>query len=392
MKRLILVFVILIAGGININMRPADDPFKIKVVVIDAGHGGHDSGALGKKAKEKDIALAIALKVGKYIENNCKDVKVIYTRNTDVFVELYRRAEIANQANADLFISIHCNAIDNPKPHGTETWVMGLHKSKANLDVAKKENSAILLESNSAESYGNFDPNSPESYIIFSLYQSKFREQSIDFASKVENEFENRVGRFNRGVKEAGFLVLWKTTMPSILIETGFVSNPDEEKFLMSEQGQDYLSSAIYRAFKQYKKEMEVGTETTSTTEKQNEKPVKDNGSVVESDIDTTANSSETTKATPNEIIFGVQFTTSTDKKPASAQSFLGLEDVWSYYHSGRYKYVSGRYSNIDDAISQLKIVRSKGFTDAFVVAFEGDKRISPTEATKLLEKKNNKN
>lgn len=371
-------------------MTTTQDPYKIKVVVIDAGHGGHDPGAIGKNSKEKDIALAIALKLGNYIKANFKDVKVIYTRDTDVFVELWRRSDIANKANADLFISIHCNAVDNPKPYGTETYVMGLHKSKANLDVAKKENSAILLENNSNENYNNFKPNSTESYILFSLYQSAFRDQSIDFAKKVEIDFKNRVGRHSRGVQEAGYLVLWKTTMPSVLIETGFVSNANEEKFLLSEKGQDYIASGIYRAFKQYKLEMEGSPEENPVVEKPKTEPNPQDIIPTTKPTENTATNRE--EADEDEIIFGVQFTTHKEKKPSSSQSFQGLDDVWNYYHSGLYKYVSGKYYNLEDAVEHLKIVRSKGFTDAFVVAFKGNDRISPSEAQKMIGEKNRKN
>jgi len=394
-KRLILVFVLWLAAFLVQTEVFAQDPYKIKVVVIDAGHGGHDPGAVGKSSKEKDIALSVALKLGNYIKTNYKDVKVVYTRDTDVFVELYKRADIANKANADLFISIHCNATESTKPNGTETWVMGLAKSKANLEVAKKENSAILLESNANESYNNFDPNSPESYIIFSLFQSAYRDQSIDFATKIENEFKTRVGRNDRGVKEAGFLVLWKTTMPSVLIELGFVSNPEEEKFLKSTQGQDYLASAIYRAFKQYKIEME-GPEVQS--EKADIKPVEVENKKEDAKQETVevkkadADTAKAAAVVEDEIVFGVQFTSSSVKKPASASSFQSLQDVWSYYQSGLYKYVSGKFETIDDAVSHLTIVRSKGFSDAFVVAFVNGKRITPQEAVRLIEEKKKNN
>ncbi len=402
MKRIILIFGIVLLGTFNFGLNPPQDPYKIKVVVIDAGHGGKDPGAHGKFSNEKDVALAIALKLGAYIQNNFPDVKVIYTRKTDVFIELYRRAQIANKAKADLFISIHCNSNDSPKPFGTEAWVMGLHKSKANLAVAQKENSSILLEANHQKTYDNFNPNSPESYIIFSLFQSAFRDQSIDFATKVEHQFKTRAKRYDRGVKEAGFLVLWKTAMPSVLIETGFISNPKEEKFLNSEQGQDYLASAIYRAFKSYKKEMEgdnyIPPENKDSSKKgdsvvKKEKPAnkeelsKKEASKEKSDKKENKKA-DLAKAKKPEIIFGVQFATSKNKKPASSKSFKNLESVWSYYHNGYYKYVSGKYPNIKDAISQMKTVRAKGFSDAFVVAFKNGKRISPKEAMKLINSK----
>jgi len=230
---------------------------KVDVVVIDAGHGGKDPGNSGKKVKEKDIALKMALRVGQYIEKNFPDVKVIYTRKDDRYLALDERAEIANKNKADLFICIHANAHSNTKAFGTETFTMGMHVDDRNLEVAKKENSVILMDENYKERYEGFDPKSPESYILFSLTQSAYQESSISFAQKVEDQFKNRVGRFSRGVKQAGFVVLWRTTMPSVLVEVGFLSNPSEEEFLNTEKGQDLIASGIYRAFKEYKTEVE---------------------------------------------------------------------------------------------------------------------------------------
>lgn len=235
---------------------------KVNVVVIDAGHGGHDTGTQGKTAKgkmvnEKDIALKITLKVGALIEKNISGVKVIYTRKDDRYLALDERAAIANKAKADLFICIHVNANPNVKAFGTETFVMGLHKDDGNLEVAKRENSVILMDENYEERYEGFDPKSPESYILFSLTQSAFQESSLKLAQKIEDQFKNRVGRLSRGVKQAGFLVLWKTTMPGVYVETGFLSNSTEEKFLNSDEGQELIASGIYRAFKDYKSEVE---------------------------------------------------------------------------------------------------------------------------------------
>jgi N-acetylmuramoyl-L-alanine amidase len=232
-------------------------PFKLNVVVIDAGHGGHDTGTLGKKSKEKDVALKIALKLGNYIEKNMPGVKVIYTRKDDTYLALDERANIANKNKAGLFICIHANANPNNKAFGTETYVMGLHKDENNFEVAKRENSVILLDENYEERYEGFDPKSPESYILFSLTQSAYQESSLRFAQKVEEQFKTKVGRTSRGVKQAGFLVLWRTTMPSVLIETGFLSNSTEESFLSGEEGQELVASGIYRAFKEYKSEVE---------------------------------------------------------------------------------------------------------------------------------------
>lgn len=231
--------------------------FKVSTVVIDAGHGGHDPGTSGKKYKEKDIALSIALKVGKYIEQYVQGVKVIYTRKDDNYIALDQRADIASKNKADLFISIHVNSIPNNTTYGTETWVMGLHKSETNLEVAKRENSVILLDENYHERYEGFDPNSPESYILFSLTQDAYLESSLKMAEKIEKQFKTRVGRRSRGVKQAGFVVLYKTAMPSVLVETGFITNAKEEEYLGSEQGQDLIASGIYRAFKEYKFEVE---------------------------------------------------------------------------------------------------------------------------------------
>jgi N-acetylmuramoyl-L-alanine amidase len=231
--------------------------FKVDVVVIDAGHGGKDHGTSGKIIKEKDVALKIALKVGNYIEKNIPGVKVIYTRKDDRYLPLDERADIANKNKADLFICIHANANKNVRAFGTETYVMGLHVDDNNLAVAKRENSVILLDENYQQRYEGFDPNSPESYILFTLTQSAYQSSSLSFAQKVEDQFKKRVGRVSRGVKQAGFLVLWRTTMPSVLIETGFLSNSPEEKFLSSNEGQELIASGIYRAFKEYKVEVE---------------------------------------------------------------------------------------------------------------------------------------
>jgi N-acetylmuramoyl-L-alanine amidase len=225
--------------------------------VLDAGHGGKDRGCNGQSAREADISLKIILELGRLIEENVPDVKVVYTRKTDVFVELADRAGIANKHNADLFISVHCNA-SVPAARGTEVWTMGPHKTEANLATAKRENSVILQEDNYKERYNGFDPRSPQSHILFSLYQSAHMDNSLRFAQKVDQEFRTRVGRPSRGVKQAGFLVLWKSTMPSALIEVGFLTNPSEEQYLNDKAGQSYMASGIYRAFRQYKQELEA--------------------------------------------------------------------------------------------------------------------------------------
>lgn len=250
----VLLLAITLLNSSSTTIKPE---FKVDVIVIDAGHGGHDPGTKGLKTKEKDVALKIALLLGGYIEQNIPDVKVIYTRKTDKYLALDERADIANKAKADLFICIHANSLPGSKAYGTETFVMGMHKDNSNFEVAKRENSVILMDENHEERYEGFDPASPESYILFSLTQSAYQESSLLFAQKVEQQFKSRVGRLSRGVKQAGFVVLWRTTMPSVLIETGFLSNPTEEKFLAEEEGQKLIASGIYRAFKEYKSEVE---------------------------------------------------------------------------------------------------------------------------------------
>ncbi len=223
------------------------------VVVIDPGHGGKDPGAIGSRAREKNINLAVALKTGSYITRYLDDVRVIYTRSDDTFIGLAERAEVANRNKADLFISIHSNAMDDKRFSGAETYVLGHTNDEANLKVAMKENSVITFEQDYQTKYEGFDPNSAESYIIFSLMQNTYLKQSTEFATLLQNQFRDRVGRKDRGVRQAGFQVLRENAMPSVLVELAFITNPEEEKFLMSEQGQDYMASAIFRAFRDYK-------------------------------------------------------------------------------------------------------------------------------------------
>jgi N-acetylmuramoyl-L-alanine amidase len=237
---------------------------RINTVVIDAGHGGKDSGTTGVLSKEKDVALKIALELGKTIQQYLKDVKVIYTRSTDKFIKLEERASMANKIGADLFISIHCNSLpantsDSKKQgiYGTETYIMGTHTSEANFEVAKRENAVILMEDGHKEVYEGFDPNSPESYILFSLYQSAYLENSLMLADKIEHQFKDRVRRKSRGVRQAGFWVLYRTSMPSVLVETGYLSNRKEERYLNDAYGQTLIASGLFRAFRDYKKEIE---------------------------------------------------------------------------------------------------------------------------------------
>ena len=338
---------------------------KIQTVVIDAGHGGKDSGALGKVTTEKAVNLAVALKLGNYIKENLPDVKVVYTREKDKFVELSERAAIANRNSADVFISIHCNSSENPNTaKGAETFVMGESKNEANLNVAKKENASILLEDNT-DAYDNFNPNSTEAYILFSLSQSVFQKQSLQLADKVQQQFSTKAGRSNRGVQQAGFLVLWKTSMPSILVELGFINNVKEEEFLASEKGQKTMALALYRAFEEYKKEYEsdnkADNESTAV-----EKPA----------------SSEN-----KDTYFTVQFATLNKKVPISDKAFKKIKDVNVYEYKGAYRYTSGHFNTKEAADARQKEVVELGYKDAFVIAFVNGERVSVKEAEKALKK-----
>ena len=232
--------------------------FKLRTIVIDAGHGGKDPGCSGHGSKEKDIALDVAIKLGNFIKQNMSGVKIIYTRKSDVFIELHERAAIANRNNADLFISIHVNS--GPAGlYGTETFCMGLHKSEQNLEIAKRENSSILMEQDHSKKYEGFDPKSPQSYILFSLYQSAFMANSTKLAARIEQEFAKTNKRHSRGVKQAGFLVLWKTSMPSVLVETGFLTDTTDANYLKKERGRTDTAWGIYSALEDFKTDMEDG-------------------------------------------------------------------------------------------------------------------------------------
>lgn len=257
---LFTVGVLLLAAGLLSGFKvwrgAAARPYKIRTVVIDAGHGGKDRGCNGKAAYEADVALKLALALGRRIEDSMPDVKVIYTRKTDVFVELIERAEIANRAGADVFISIHLNA-GPAAARGTEIWTMGPAKSDANLAVAKRENAVVLQETDYKKNYGGFDPRSPQSHILFSLFQSAYIENSLRFAQAADRQLR-ALARPSRGVKQAGFLVLWKTAMPAVLIEAGFLTNPKDEKLLNTSAGQTYTAVALFKAFKTYKQQLEA--------------------------------------------------------------------------------------------------------------------------------------
>ena len=334
---------------------------KIQTVVIDAGHGGKDSGALGRLTTEKALNLAVALKFGNYIKENLPDVNVIYTRSTDKFVELSERAAIANRNNADVFISIHCNSTETANSaYGAETFVMGESKNEKNLAVAKKENAAILLEDNT-DAYDNFDPNSTEAYILFSLTQSLYQSQSLNLADKVQSQFASK-GRNDRGVQQAGFLVLWKTAMPSILVELGFINHAKEEQFLNSEKGQTQMALSLYRAFEEYKREFEAENQSVAATVTE-EKPV------------------------ANNTYFTVQFASREKKVTDTDKTFKGVREVDVYEYNGAFRYISGRFYTKTEATKRQAEVRALGYTDAFVVAFINGERGTIKQAEEALRK-----
>lgn len=364
--------------------------YGVKTIVIDAGHGGHDPGCLGASSNEKNVALNIALKVGKHIEDNYKDVKVVYTRKTDKFVELHERANIANTNKADLFICIHCNS-GAATAFGVETFVMGLHRSKDNLSVANRENQAILKEDDYKSKYDGFDPNSAESHIMFSMFQSAFMDHSLSFADKVQKQFK-KIGRHDRGVKQAGFLVLYKTTMPSVLIETGFLTNKDEEKtFLGTEKGQEQAAMSIYKAFKEYKNEVE-GSNTTDEPEIKKEEVKKDSTQI--KDINTTADKNENNPKnekienawkTAEGIILKVQFAASATPIDIKPENFKGLNDVSQLRAGETFRYMTGEERSIEKIKLIQEDVVKRGYKDAFIVAFKNGERISLSDALKEL-------
>ena len=369
---------------------------KISTVVIDAGHGGKDTGALGAISKEKDLNLTVALLVGDYIKKNLPDVKVVYTRERDVFVGLSERAQIANRNNADVFISIHCNSAGkkNASASGAETFVLGEHKNAANLEVAKKENSSILYEEDADEQYGNFDLNSPEAYIALSLFQKEYLDQSLQLAAKVQEQFTKRVGRKDRGVQQAGFLVLWKTAMPSILIELGFISNAAEERFLASESGQTYMASAIYRAFRDFKESYEgENSNTKPVAVTAPEKPKTEEASVVEPKEEPDLKTEEVKpEVKPEEkpiiktkVTFKVQFASRDTKVPVTDKAFAKVPEVGEYYYNGAYRYTSGDFNTKQEAMDRQAEVRKLGFSDAFVVAFINGERATIKEAENAI-------
>ena len=314
-------------------------------LVIDAGHGGKDPGAIGRFSREKNINLSVAKAFGKLVEENCPDVKVIYTRKTDVFIPLGRRAEIANRANADLFVSIHTNSLPGKAiGRGAETYTLGMARADENLEVAKRENAVILVEDNYKERYQGFDPKSSESYIIFELMQDKYMAQSVDFAKQIQKEFRTTGGRPDKGVHQAGFLVLRETSMPSVLIELGYISTHDEEAFLNSQNGIRKMSQSIYNAFLSYKRQHTKGKTTGA-----------------EKDV--------------------LQI-------PAGSSRFKNLSPIDFYKEGAYYKYTYGATTDYQEAIKIRNKIK-EDFEGAFIVAFKNGQKMELSEA--ISEYKKNK-
>ena len=370
---------LLFLAALFVNPLFADDKKKknnkIRTIVIDPGHGGKDSGTMGTKRYtqyEKHIALDISLKLGNYIKEAFPDIEIIYTRKTDVFLELWERTELANEKNADLFISVHCDGFTNPNPSGASVFVMGMSKLKANMDVAMRENSVMYLEDNFKEKYDGFDPKSPESYIVFSLMQNTFLDQSISIAEKIEDEFANRAKRKSRGVKQAPFYVISRVNMPSILIEAGFLTNPKEEDFLNTELGKDHIASAIFRGFRSYKESVD-GANIIEL----------DKSAVKEKEIIKIPTPKK--EITNDKVEYKVQIGTYL-KSMLSDKSFMNL-NAYEEIINGTYKYYVGNEYNKLNADNLKVKMREKGFEGAFVVAFYQDKRISMQEALDLQTK-----
>lgn len=444
MKSLLLI-VFLSVSLLLVSFRPAPNRmYFVRTVVIDAGHGGHDSGCLGSSAKEKHIALDIALRLGKLIQDNLPDVRVVYTRKSDTFIELHERAGIANRAKADLFICIHANS-GAPAAFGTETYVMGLHKTEENLTVARRENSSVLLENDYQTKYDGFDPKSPEAHIIFSLFQNAFINQSLSFASKIQAELEEYAGRYNRGVKQAGFLVLYRTSMPSVLIETGFLTNKTEEKYLLSDKGQGDMAQSIFRAFKAYKMDMEsengsiepkieprpeVNEVTLNTPPKKDTvktntagnqanredsvgiepknavdplKPAKKDSTTKAGDSSAATEKpvppveepvkpvTEKEKPAPavekpvsQELFYTVQIGAVQTSATQSIEKFKisGVTPIKG--DDGFTRFTAGNFTTLDEAMKKQTEMRNKGFKDAFVTAYYRGRRISLKEAGAL--------
>ncbi len=385
-KRVAICFLALTFGFLAAFMPKPTPKGTLQRIVIDAGHGGKDPGNLGTgkyKTTEKNITLDVALKLGSYINEQFPKVEVIYTRDGDTFPTLQDRVEVANDNNADLFISIHCDAFTKPSASGSSSFVMGMHRSEEALRISMRENASIYMEEDYEEKYGFFDPKDPDTYIALTIRQNAYLEQSLNLSKKIQDQFRERVGRKDRGVKQAGYYVICFTTMPSILVELGFLTNPDEEKFLNSETGKDYMASALFRAFKEYKAEME-GIELEEEIQKEAE-PLSSIGVTTEASA---SNNNLWFDDIPQEKIkqgvrFQVQILTSSVKIEPGNVTFGPLTNVDEYISNGLYKYAVGSTRSFEEAKKAQNLLRENNFLGAFVIAFKNGERISLSEAMK---------
>lgn len=352
---LALAIVAVFVSGAFTPLEPA------MVVVIDAGHGGKDPGNLGTgrySLTEKDVTLDVSNKLAEYIRKKMPDVKVILTRTGDSFPKLSSRVKIANNAEADVFISIHCDAFMTENARGCGTYVMGMHKTEESLNSAMRENASIFKEDNYEDNYDGFDPNDPDTYIALSLRQNVFLDNSLQLGSLIQNQFRDKVGRKDRGVRQAGYYVISFTTMPSVLVELGFLTNPNEEDFLQSEDGRTYMASALFRAFREYRNI---------------HKPQITNEPIVEP-----ANESEIEPKPQHTdgVTFSVQIASSPTELDKSDPVFRGLQNVDMYLSGGQYKYTTGLFGVAEDAHVKKRELRDQGFSGAFVAAFKDGKRV----------------
>lgn len=412
------MIIVLLTSMVNLSASAQSQAVKKFAVTIDAGHGGHDTGAPGKKSVEKNIALGIALKLGHYIESLMEDVAVYYTRKTDVFIPLYERAQIANRNKSDLFISIHVNANKKSTPTGTSTYVMGFSRSAENLDLVMQENKAILLEKDYQTKYAGFDPTSPESYIIFNNVQNNNLTQSLEIAAAVQDQFRTRAQRKDIGVHQGNLVVLWGCAKPSVLIETGFISNPQEEEFLMTENGQDIIASAIYTAFRQYKESVDARvndiTKTNSANGSAEKKAVEIERKAIEGEnkaeivkkveeagkkeivVDRKAEKDESKVEQKSEpaavtrpesgLVYRVQVLASVKQLPLNARDFKGVRDLEEFNMDGYYKYMSKPVYTYQEAL-ELRRLLGASFKGAFIIAFKNGERVPLNSIT---EKQNN--
>lgn len=362
-KTLLFVSIIIVLTCSSFISQDAPKKPEKFVVVLDAGHGGHDPGNLGNGYKEKDIALNIVLEIGEALEK-IPNVEVIYTRKKDVFVELFERGKIANKAKANLFVSVHCNA-HHSQAYGTETFVLGLNRNQTNFEVAKKENSVIFLEHDHESKYGGFDPNSPESVISILIGQEEYLEQSILLASLIQGNFTNKLKRHNRDVKQAGLIVLHQTVMPSVLVEVGFLTNKSEGAYLNSSKGQMEMANSIKESILDYKDFVDQN--------------IGDDVMVSEDIIEETHEPEHVFDA----VTFKVQIAASSRKLTLASRNFKGLDNVSLEKQGSLYKYYYGNTSDYNKIQSLEKTAKNKGYPSSFIVAFKADKQIPLDEALK---------